>query len=330
MRLLNCSTRRFEEFCNEEISYSEYYDSPTRNYYSKATNKIINTMAKALEHGVNYVWIDSCCIDKSSSAELSEAINSMYLCRWFTRGWTLQELLAPSNVRFFDRRWNCFGTKRSICVVLSHITEIPEDALVGKAAEHRCSVAARMSWAAHRVTTRGEDIAYCLFGLFGVNLPLLYGEGATQAFLRLQEAIIQKSNDLTIFAWQRDQATSPERSGEPCSILAQSPSDFEGSGDIICSLFRNNPEFSVTNKGIRFNDWNFERYGSDPNIFEIPLSCRREWTRETGSLHITLYRLKGNVWYRRKNETFRLHKDFVKIGNAPGSNAALPYFHIMT
>ncbi|KAL5403104.1 hypothetical protein PMIN03_010135 [Paraphaeosphaeria minitans] len=327
-------------------------------------------MAKALEHGVNYVWIDSCCIDKSSSAELSEAINSMYLwytgaevcfvylsdfdgsredspprpqgfwsesllealrcCRWFTRGWTLQELLAPSNVRFFDRRWNCFGTKRSICVVLSHITEIPEDALVGKAAEHRCSVAARMSWAAHRVTTRGEDIAYCLFGLFGVNLPLLYGEGATQAFLRLQEAIIQKSNDLTIFAWQRDQATSPERSGEPCSILAQSPSDFEGSGDIICSLFRNNPEFSVTNKGIRFNDWNFERYGSDPNIFEIPLSCRREWTRETGSLHITLYRLKGNVWYRRKNETFRLHKDFVKIGNAPGSNAALPYFHIMT
>lgn len=215
-------------------------------------------------------------------------------------------------------------------------------------AEHTYSVAARMSWAACRVTTRGEDTAYCLFGIFGVNLPLLYGEGAKRAFLRLQEAIIQRSNDLTIFAWQHPEARYPEDTFkdryrdftewrgfdkwplEACSILAQSPRDFKDSGDIVCNDITDNPEYSVTNKGIRFNNWHFDRSGTNTDTFDFPLSCRRDGYAGEGSLHVTLTRLKDRTWYRRKTETFQSHKKFRRPIRQPGSNSYLWYFYITT
>jgi hypothetical protein len=194
-----------------------------------------------------YIWIDTCCIDKSSSAELSEAINSMYrwyeeseVCyayledveedyenacedpdkdanngsikslnenveknirksRWFTRGWTLQELVAPSQIIFFAKNWSVLGVlgekdndswdpERNLGKLLSSITTIPEAVLADPSLRTSCSVAKKMSWAAYRQTTRDEDMAYSLLGIFEVNMPLLYGEG-DRAFIRLQERL---------------------------------------------------------------------------------------------------------------------------------------------
>lgn len=169
--------------------------------------------------------MDTCCIDKSSSAELSEAINSMYtlykksyLCivylddvdgawwdfelkysRWFTRGWTLQELIAPRVLLFFDKHWKFIKTKDSIATLLAEITGI--DTKVLRTGDTKgISVAAKMSWAAKRTTTRPEDLAYSLMGIFDVNMPTIYGEG-DKAFIRLQEEIMKKSNDQSLFAW---------------------------------------------------------------------------------------------------------------------------------
>jgi hypothetical protein len=190
-------------------------------------------MRQAAHDGHEYIWIYTCCIDKSSSAELSEAINSMYawyqkaeICyavlddvpgpdaadfeaefkasRWFTRGWTLQELLAPRNVVFFGRPLTgpsiMLGDRTSLCGLISTSTAIAEEDLIGSAYCQYCTVAQKMSWASKRETTREEDIAYSLMGLFSVNMPLLYGEGA-RAFMRLQEEITNISDDQSIFAW---------------------------------------------------------------------------------------------------------------------------------
>lgn len=175
--------------------------------------------------GLPFAWMDTCCIDKSSSAELSEAINSMYKwyqnaarcyayihdydidtehsklskSLWFKRGWTLQELIAPSDVHFYDRTWLFIGTKQSFSSDLAATTKIPQDVLLGQDIRDY-SVAQRMSWAAERKTTRVEDQAYSLMGLFSVNMPMLYGEG-DKAFIRLQEEIMRYSSDHSIFAW---------------------------------------------------------------------------------------------------------------------------------
>jgi hypothetical protein len=108
---------------------------------------------------------------------------------WFRRGWTLQELIAPSVLIFLDKRWNEIGTKLSMCSLVSETTQIPEDILSGADVASK-SVAERMSWAAYRRTTKVEDKAVCLMGLFGVNMPLLYGE-QDNAFFRLQEEILK-------------------------------------------------------------------------------------------------------------------------------------------
>ncbi|KAF2201152.1 hypothetical protein GQ43DRAFT_448996 [Delitschia confertaspora ATCC 74209] len=209
---------------------------------------IISACQQARQDNLAYVWIDTCCIDKSSSAELSEAINSMWryyersaMCyaylddvdvfdplrgghgvsnasdgsseeltskqvdlidekdlarsRWFTRGWTLQELIAPARVAFYIKGWNFVGYKATMGRKLERITGIGTEILM----EHwpkldTVSVARRMSWAAKRETTRVEDMAYCLLGIFDVNMPLLYGEGE-KAFVRLQEEIMKDSDD---------------------------------------------------------------------------------------------------------------------------------------
>lgn len=195
--------------------------------------KVKNFCELAGSEGYTFVWIDTCCIDKTSSTELSEAINSMYhwyqsamLCYayledvdetkreagfldvalqrpfWFTRGWTLQELIAPSHVVFLSADWTTLGTKISLCRDLSSVTGINVEILLKPQLLLTTSIARRMSWAADRKTTRSEDIAYCLMGIFDVNMPLLYGEGCSKAFIRLQEEIIKNSEDQSLFAWQ--------------------------------------------------------------------------------------------------------------------------------
>ena len=226
----------------EELSLQQYtaFEPHTQ---SKGFQKIQSASAQAERDGHQYLWVDTVCIDKTSSAELSEAINSMYdwylnadacyvyledfdqdlgKCRWFTRGWTLQELLAPwaSEMTFFDGNWKSIGTKLTLLAQLSEATLIDQACLAKHRSVWTFSVADRMSWVSRRKTTRPEDIAYCLLGLFRVNMPLLYGEGAQRAFLRLQHEILQGTNDQTIFAW----SVSGRR---PWGALALSPQYFD-------------------------------------------------------------------------------------------------------
>ncbi|KAI0657609.1 hypothetical protein C8Q70DRAFT_275407 [Cubamyces menziesii] len=206
--------------------------SPTPSIFGspELSEKIRGFCAFARATGYDLAWADMCCIDKSSSAELSEAINSMYewyrlatVCyvyladvsdsddpervykafcesRWHTRGWTLQELLAPRRVVFLTRRWEVIGTKLGLAGILKQITGIDASILTGRANLSTASVAQRMSWAAQRETTRVEDRAYSLMGIFGVFMSPVYGEGRN-AFLRLQEEIIKTIPDQSIFAW---------------------------------------------------------------------------------------------------------------------------------
>lgn len=192
--------------------------------------KIREACKVAREKGYLYIWIDSCCIDKMSSSELSEAINSMYywysraeVCyafladvpaqedpgqkhslfrqsRWFTRGWTLQELIAPVHVTFLSSEWSVIGSKSTLSHVVTDITNIDRHALLRVKGLEEFSVAQRFSWAAGRQTTRMEDRAYSLLGLFDLNMPIIYGEG-DRAFRRLQEEILRRIPDQSLFAW---------------------------------------------------------------------------------------------------------------------------------
>lgn len=301
MRLINTSTFDLHDFSlipdkppyailshtwdEDEVTFQDMA-TPARSL-KKGWAKIAVTCQTAARQGLEFAWVDTCCIDKTSSAELTESINSMFewyrrsvvcyvfladlgpdadfdaslgSCRWFTRGWTLQELLAPSNLRFYDSLWNWRGSKdQDMAIKLSQVTAIPVEALLNKSELSALSIAERMSWAAQRQTTRPEDIAYCLLGIFGVYMPLIYGEGH-KAFLRLQEEIIKRTNDMTIFAWDLwHENASPSGMSEefyrvptPLSILAESPALFSRSGDIIPDTSIR-AEFSMTNRGLQFN-----------------------------------------------------------------------------
>lgn len=165
--------------------------------------------------------------------------------RWFTRGWTLQELIAPSSVLFFDRDWKEIGSKTSLAEEICNITGIPRAVLRGSY-EMEYSIAQIMSWASSRETTREEDIAYSLLGLFGVHMPMIYGEGK-KAFRRLQLEIMKESNDQSIFAWTG--------TGDQRGPLAVSPAEFCNCGRVRRIHFRDSSgtEYAMTNKGLRIN-----------------------------------------------------------------------------
>ncbi|KAH8903002.1 hypothetical protein BR93DRAFT_947440 [Coniochaeta sp. PMI_546] len=169
---------------------------------------------QAWADGLRFCWVDTCCIDKTNAVELQEAINSMfrwyrgaakcyaYLAdvpaanwrasfrnsRWFTRGWTLQELIAPMSVGFFSKEGHLLGSREALEQDITAVTGIPLDALRGCALSD-FSVRERFAWMDRRETTRDEDRAYALLGIFDVHMPLIYGEGANNAFRRLREVI---------------------------------------------------------------------------------------------------------------------------------------------
>ncbi|PNP55780.1 hypothetical protein THARTR1_04000 [Trichoderma harzianum] len=143
--------------------------------------------------------------------------------RWFTRGWTLQELIAPQRLEFYNKSWEKIAEKTAIAKELSVVTGVDAFVLNGSGPLQQVSVGRRLSWAANRETTREEDLAYSLFGLFDVYMPLIYGEGE-RVFLRLQEHILQQSDDHTIFAWRA--ATPPTDADMTYGLFAKSPRDF--------------------------------------------------------------------------------------------------------
>lgn len=259
----------------------------------KGYAKVQSSCALAASQGYHYIWIDTCCIDKSSSAELSEAINSMFrwyqeadtcyaflsdvtatgsidnfaitggrgdadisevvAARWFTRGWTLQELIAPRSLDFFNKDWVHIGSRDKAARAVELATSIPPAALLGRHLPG-ISIHRRMQWAATRVTSRPEDIAYCLLGIFDVNMPLLYGEGRKKAFRRLQEEIVKTSTDLSIFLWTLPggQTNDPDRAFR--GLLAEDPSWFTPNGfrlgDNESPNALQEPSMGITNKGV--------------------------------------------------------------------------------
>lgn len=307
MWLIDVETRRLAEFAGlevppyailshtwvsgQEVTFQEMRSpaglDPTALSKS-GWGKIDKTCRQAAQHGLKYAWVDTCCIDKSSSAELSEAINSMFRwykraavcyvflsdllarltwsedagelqasirhCRWFSRSWTLQELIAPLHIKFYDGEWNFCFTKEMASAALARITGIDCGILNHKIDLVAVSVAQKMSWAATRQSTRIEDVAYSLLGIFGINMPLLYGE-EERAFLRLQSEIISSYPDSTILAW----ILRPEISGDVSEmpddsysgVMASSPMFFQDCAEVKTlsnpSLF----DFSMSNRGIQ-------------------------------------------------------------------------------
>lgn len=275
MRLVHTKALRLEQFVrasqippyailshtwgDDEVSLQHFHNTSFRSS-RKGFRKIKSACQEAHRQGLDYLWVDTCCIDKTSSAELSEAINSMFkwyqrsqICyafcedvtqssinlpdirgtgnaserefaasRWLTRGWTLQELIAPKEVVFYNKDWVRIGEKSTSSELIKKITGIDTFILKGGPLQEM-SVGRRMSWAVDRQTTREEDIAYSLMGLFDINMPLLYGEGS-KAFIRLQEEILRQYDDHTLFAWR----SAPESiiHGTASGLLADHPRDF--------------------------------------------------------------------------------------------------------
>ena len=272
-------------------------DTPTRQTTQPDSGGISHRVAHKIRefckiakaYGYQWAWADTCCIDKTSSAELSEAINSMFryyrlsdVCfvylrdvhpdprtpggfdstrfrnsEWHTRGWALQELLAPRLVVFLAQDWSVIGTKASLTPLLQEATGIPTNVLRFEVDIAHVSVAQRMSWASKRRTTRPEDEAYCLMGIFGVNMPTLYGE-RDKAFYRLQEEIMKTCPDTSLFAWGNHEPCTPGSSPsfEPLRddtagrfaaaqfLFASSPRPFASCRDVVFE-----PGSTFANKG---------------------------------------------------------------------------------
>lgn len=288
---------------------------------------------QAEKDDIGYIWCDTCCIDKSDLTELSEAINSMFhwykdqLCyaylgdvphaghhvstergsafaesKWFKRGWTLQELIAPSHVVFFDQTWRSMGTRSGFKDSIAEITGIDGEVLDG-GDPALCCIAKRMSWASNRKTTRVEDRAYCLMGLFGVNMPLIYGE-REKAFIRLQTEIMKYSDDQSLFAWKTPTAIDDVS----CGLLASSPDYFAESRNItpfscLVSDYESQPPFSMTSRGVSIS-LPIIQVKSAPGgttehsaMFLATLDCQ-DVTDARGPLGVCLLRNEGG-YYRR-------------------------------
>ena len=259
MRLINTRTFKLKDFGprpppyailshtwgEDEVTFQDISDLPAARK-KKGFAKIERCCQQALRDGFDWAWVDTCCIDKTSSAELSETINSMYKwyeramkcyafledvllrlddvelqrpdgfgnqsslnaarraffrSRWWKRGWTLQELIAPLDVEFYNCYWERLTSKRACTGFINSSTGIALSVLDHSAPLRSICAAERISWASRRITTREEDMAYCLLGILDVNMPLLYGEGRSRAFQRLQEQFIAANEDYTLFLW---------------------------------------------------------------------------------------------------------------------------------
>ncbi|KAF2790509.1 HET-domain-containing protein [Melanomma pulvis-pyrius CBS 109.77] len=358
MRLINATTYKVLEFLSDDrippfailshtwgeeecsLQQMEDPDVSTRKGYAK----IQLCCEQALKDGFQWAWVDTCCIDKTSTAELSEAINSMFrwyrqagICyayladmkgttdlaqsRWFTRGWTLQELCSPAVVIFYNSNWQYVGSKFELRERLQQITGIEEEVLA-TGQIYTVSVARRMSWAANRQTTRVEDLAYCLMGIFDVNMPLLYGEGK-KSFIRLQEEIMKISDDHSLFAWgipakirtmeeYLNTYTVPD-SAQLHGLFADSPSDFTFS-DRIHVLEDHPSTFPpiVSNSGVRI-----ELQVSRPAVSNIQLAVIQCTLKGKYQFYLGFPIFSwGGRWVARCGEllTIAVH-DLVEVGS---------------
>ena len=355
----------------KEVDYEEMVDLAQMNRREQQEirgrlgyKKIVDTCKQAKQDGYGWVWVDTCCIDKRCSAELSETINSMYrwygnarVCyaylhdvdgpsfptkkddgkypksngwpEWFSRGWTLQEMIAPRNLQFFNKDWQPIGDKEMLARTLKRITRVPEHVLTDGLEGNRPCVAQIMSWAANRTTTRVEDRAYSLMGLLDLNMPMLYGEGLKKAFHRLQLEIIRTSSDQSIFAWG---FRSPNvRIG---SILADDPSFFEDcSGVELLDYDEFTQEFPAThsmdtdhfgafpimNRGIQIWMLPYPLHDSK-SVFRAYLPCRDQYgcsvTIDLVLWNSNYYRYP-NVWHPADSSPAEFRQVYLRYQDTP-------------
>lgn len=284
---------------DEEVTFRDLREGTGQN--KPGYIKLTFCAKRAAHDGLQFFWVDTCCIDKSSSAELSEAINSMfqwyYLAdkcyvylsdvaigscvgktppfqqtwklafrrsRWFTRGWTLQELLAPISVEFFSAEGERLGDKKSMVREIQEITGICTRALLGSPLSE-FSIDERMLWAKRRETKREEDAAYALLGIFDIHMPLLYGERQKKAFSRLRKEIQESMKDET-------HAPSPVLSPQP---PRQRRGDDGGMQSIQrnvvcfkCPYFQYLTKDSDNGADCRFLGRELGHYANDPHCFK--------------------------------------------------------------
>lgn len=277
----------------DELTYQQACNvgSDGPNFNLQGHKKVMEAAVKALEYQLEWIWCDTCCIDKLSSAELSEAINSMFrwyqhssLCiaylfdisdnlfttsEWFTRAWTLQELIAPMKLVFLDQDWQPICSKHDRIPDIADRTRIDREVLEhGPAKLKKCSVAQRMSWAADRVASRIEDVAYSLLGLFDVNMPMLYGE-REKAFIRLQEEIIRRDADQTIFAWLPPEADA-ESNIVANSLFAPSPKTFQHCSTLAHDIKKRKP-FAINNLGLEI-EVTLRPFDQESYIANLPIT----------------------------------------------------------
>ncbi|KAL4078706.1 heterokaryon incompatibility protein-domain-containing protein [Scleroderma yunnanense] len=355
----------------EEVSFEEMIDLAKMNRKERdeirqrdGYRKLLNSCEQAKRDGYEWLWVDTCCIDKRSSAELSEAINSMYrwyensrvcytyLCdvpdssfptrsddaryprsngwpEWFSRGWTLQDMIASSNVLFFNKDWQFIGDKRTLAPILEDITRVPQKILREGLSSNRPCFAQIMSWATNRRTTRVEDKAYSLMGLLGINMPLLYGEGK-KAFHRLQLEFMRMSTDQSVFAWGFN-----GRHGRSGSILADDPTFFQDCNEVelidrdefiqdleteylLEENLRSTEDrfgvFPITNRGIQI--WMYLRpCAGFTSVFEAFLPCRKGSSGPPLSINLALWK---SDYYRR---TLQFRQLYLRYQDTPYCDA---------
>lgn len=211
---------------DEEVTFRDLTNGTGKE--KNGHDKIRFCMQQAARDGLQYSWVDTCCINKTDTTELQHAINSMFrwykdaavcyvfltdvstvkrkvdnesslaswepafrVSRWFTRGWTLQELLAPRNINFFSREGKMLGGIPQLFDILHSVTKLPATVLKGTPLDE-FRIEERLAWTKGRTTTREEDRAYSLLGICGIFMPLIYGEGEANAFRRLRKEIRER------------------------------------------------------------------------------------------------------------------------------------------
>lgn len=254
------------------VSDQHYYSSDSQVcyvYLADVDVRSLHTFNTPANRGFNFRSQMNTEPSHSNTLFNNQILPILSKSRWFTRGWTLQELLAPSHEVFFANDWSTLGDRNDMSTWIAHITRIHIGALRDRSTIQRYSIAQRMSWAATRETTRAEDIAYCLLGIFNIHMPMLYGEGEA-AFHRLQREIMGTTDDHSIFAW--DIQANP---GELCTgALATCPKAFLSCGSVVRdSTIRRYP-FTVTNLGLSIELPLIQSWHD--RIYLVGLNCARE------------------------------------------------------